>query len=696
MVLTLFCSAGVTAGQVATEDISNTQTGSRQIPPWQGEGKAHISLCYTLEKDSWLAFRLPPLTEQVKIVTNANVQGRNMVDARVELPYSLEYQLLDGDGEVVRASHYHHRSRISRYSDAESRQEVTAAYYFDGLLVPADERVATLDFTGLHSSRKIAGIRLRLEEAGQQVSDVVLRLYVPAKPSEMSLDHLWQRLAVDRKNDLARGNVFGADFLSEQEKENLLRQMRQPLAPIGTQGADYSLRKLYVRKEIELAPPEEPLFRKGISFGSGTDVTLPVPEEGGRLKFVISDDSGGDVPPETPVRLTWFGKNQEREVRQILIYGGVTEYEDEFRGGLVELHATHPLAVQMLRMQADGEVDITPEPLLLRTFSIDDSKNLVYQLSHVGQQPTPLRISCRSVLLEGHGGVGGSVHYRLMDSQGSVAGEGDIMLPFELSRYDRIHADPSAARLSEPVTKYLRVAPHISAIELSSSGLTLINAHTRPPNLDKVVRVPEDYYQASVHDEERQMSWFPIMPVGFQELLGQQRAVSVAAQVRPPEYSPDLAEGNFLWEALPPETGGGHHLLVPAEEKEYQRDSLPKVIFHRLRPNEPQTLHLLSDHLLSEITPRLFFHRSEDGRPFSVRMEVDGRAYLQGVYQGKSGLIDLPPIAEGPHHLTVTVPSSVSLYMSHIEGDGQGYQLIFANQLEKQGLSFEYPEKHRC
>ncbi len=59
---------------------------------------------------------------------------------------------------------------------------------------------------------------------------------------------------------LAAGNVYHHEFLSDDEKINLLRTEFRPLGPQGVADEDYTLRKLYILKEVEDVLSEDAAF----------------------------------------------------------------------------------------------------------------------------------------------------------------------------------------------------------------------------------------------------------------------------------------------------------------------------------------------------------------------------------------------------------------------------------------------------
>src|SRR5262249_47340261 len=151
---------------------------------------------------------------------------RRRADFRTPLPedvhwfYSLRYQLLDSQDQVLLDRVYHLRTRLTEFDDDETRQAVTGAYYLGHDVIPAAGRTVLVSLAELRGPA--ARLRVRLEGAQDPLTGAVVRVYFNEETPPFKLRYLWNRLYEDRQLRMARGNVYSVDLLSDDEKRNLL------------------------------------------------------------------------------------------------------------------------------------------------------------------------------------------------------------------------------------------------------------------------------------------------------------------------------------------------------------------------------------------------------------------------------------------------------------------------------------------
>ncbi len=663
------------------------------IERWQQKDRARISLGYELNEEKWLAFTLPPLTDEIKVITNANIPRKVSPAYDEKLSYELEFQIMDRDGGIIKSGRYYHHTKITPHVDPQTGKTVTAAYYFKEDWIPADGRLIRINLEGMPEMEKSVRIRFRLQEHDHRIVHTLLRLYVPEKMSQRKRRHAWQRMGRRKKEYLSRYNIYPPDFISTDEKANLLRNIWQPLAPLGSEGQDYTLHRLYVLKDVEDSPIDDQELQTGLPIDAHSRVTLPVPEKGATLEFRFSDLQGENAPPADDIELIWFGKQQLKKRHQIAMHDSATNYQAHFEGGLIEICAQTPLSVKVFLIEGKEEIDITPDPMRVRTFTVTPQQALTYPIAHIGKSPTPLRVACRKRFVTA-GATMEQVAYALLDCRQVVIRKGHLKWEGVASRYDYPVNDPVFDYITDPAIFYFELPPETAFIRFSSDEEILLTAYSRPPLMYKDIRVPEDYYRSSWQSDEKDVTWFPFMPQDYRRRLKKQQSVIVAVQFRPPEEKPAIAAGRFRWESFQPSgMTEGHYLLTPWQPGTYERQAALQSIYRRLPLREPVSIELDSGRLLAVVRPELFFHRLQRSRPFQLQIDVDGQTHVTRHLTGRIGRIELPPLAVGAHTLTVGTDEPVHVFMNARRSGREGYLLRFASRLTSRGLQFAYTKQ---
>ena len=667
--------------------------------------EAKISICYQLPTERWLTFKLPPATDAVKLVTNANIPQDVVPEPDTPVLYQMEYQIVDNKGRVLKSGTYEKRSKITWFTDGIKQSDpFTASYYFSEPLVPADGRVTILNFQKQGTLEKNIRVRLRLAGKDTIVSSVMVRLYHNPSSPEQKLIRLWNRSSRAKKEFLARSNVYTQDFLTEQEQRNLMRNIWRPLAPEGLAGNDYTHRKLYVIKEVDGTSLSQENFPEGLRIDYHLRRTIPVPEQGLGISFIFralnsglkGDDAGVSNIPAPHIRLKWFGKGITSSAWDIPWQGDPTRFSHAFSGGLIELSSDRPVTVQLFTKKNEQSIEITPQTLVSRTILVNSTQSVTYRISHVKQLATPFRVGIRKPSGPGrpdissqHGAATyppSTLHYDLLDKSGNKIHGDQVSLVLPASVYDRLIDGQDHLPVSDPHYLHFNLPHNVSFIRLKSSEPLLVNAGNRSPNMAKLTHVPEEYFKSQAHDPDiqKQPTWFPLKPVNYNQLFEDQRVYIVLLQHRPPETVPDIEAGRFQWEAFKPEKNtAGHFILMPAQKKEYQRDAALVSTYIPLSANIKIPVNIKSNGLRRTITPQLLFFQKEPDTPFSIRVSRNGMPYFTAQLVGPSGRLYLPSLSKGPQVLELNTSKNVDLMMNQITNFPGEYQFHkrFAHRL---------------
>ncbi|HIP38109.1 MAG TPA: hypothetical protein EYG88_01755 [Desulfocapsa sulfexigens] len=655
---------------------------------------SYRNLGYVIEDNRWITFPLTPNIAIIKVVTNAGISKENSMISGGEYHYALEYEIRGGqNNDILHHGTYYHLSQLSRYSGSEeSEPPHTASLYLDPNIVPVDGRVMTINQADWSSPQQQAEqIRIRLVERDMEVTDVLLRLYVIQQNAQSKELYNWQRLSVTRRQKQARGNVYPYDFLSDNEKINLINRRWRPIGPLGIPGKDYHIRNLYTRKDsseepaIDDTPPALP------SIDPGQLMTFPIAAGGMRLRFSFTEMEQGEKNEKGTVRFNWFGPTAaQRSTRDISTdASGQTIVELSFEQGLVEIRSEQPLTVGIWQQTDDDWIEWYPEPLFSRSTLCSSGEDVAFTLVHLDTQQTPLRITLRAPETDGVLSEY-KVEYNL---HGSPGAGGILRFTPQPSLYDRMLVAGQEVLVSEPATFYLNVPPQVSGIRFSSSSPVLVAVSTRPSDLSHLVRVPEDYDRISATDARRQPVWFPLLPDAYREIFQRQRSILVHVQQRPPVDDQDLLAGHYIYESLrPSQQWAGRFLLLPPDREPRLRQPDPASIFYPLVQGTG-SLNFIDENMVFTTRPRLLFFNKNGQDSEDVTLLLDGKPYFHTVLHGSSGQMHLPAVSMGSHRLTVNTSGRPELYINHLQQDEDGYQLRFANRLTRKGLQFHYLRK---
>ena len=649
------------------------------------------TLGYVLTDNRWISFPLTPNIERIKIVTNAGITKENSTLGTEEYHYTLEYEIRGGqNNEILQQGNYFHLTRLTHYKDPESGQTHTASFYLDPELIPMDGRVMTIDQTDWSSRQQAEQIKIRLVKKDREVTDVLLRIYKIEQNAQVEELYNWQRLSIPKREKQARGNVYPYDFLSNEEKINLINRRWRPIGPLGVPGKDYRVRNLYTIKErndepvIENVPPVLP------SISPQQVMTFPIPSGGMNLRFSLTPMDPDVETRRQSASFHWYGPTPAQRSKQEVSINktGETIIESFFGQGLVEIRSEHSIIVTTQQRKEHNWVEWQPEPLFSRATLCDSEEGVSFTLSQVNKGPTPLRITLRApVRNEPHGEY--QIEYELLGSSGSKGIFHFKPLP---SMYDRMLLSGLPIPVSDPVTYYWNLPSQVTGIRINSSTSVMVAVATRPSDLSHRVRVPEDYDRISITDTGRQPIWFPLLPDNYRDIFRRQRSTLLRIQQRPQEDDPDLLAGLYKYESLRPSLQwAGRLILLPPDQNPKLRKPDPASIYYPLMQGMNR-MNFVDDNKVYVTRPRLLFFRNNEEVAEVLTLLLDGQPYFKTELHGFSGQIQLPTVPIGENRLTLKtkISEGTALFMNHLQLDREGYQLRFGNRLTTKGLQFNY------
>jgi hypothetical protein len=647
------------------------------------------STTYEVPSEGWIEFPLPN-KNGLRLVTTALVGTDDSLMTEERWGYTLAYQLFDRSGETIKEWTYHYRTGVTRYVDPDTGRYQPRSYVADIHAVPADSRVMQVvgkDLTGA------TGLRIRLLDRHPGLQQVLVRCYTRESVAEHKLTFLWQRMDAVKRERIAAVSVFGAEFIREQEQYNLLRWEWSPIGPAGVHDEDYRSRVLFILNDAPGESVDEDVLPEGLYADQLTRGMLELPEGSWDLRLeVVAIDSGVKKSDAQPVLIRWYGKGGMEQWEVSLDYYQQSPYlRESVTAGVLEIVSEIPVIVRVY-LGGDGKnFRLQSAPQRLRTYLAQEGQPVDYRVEHVKDAPTPFRVDLRSMWREGEP-LARQVHYQLLDSEGHELSSGDIAVDQPLSFYDRISNPVSGERVSDAQRRYFYLPPEVSVLRLSARAPVLTVAYSRPDDLQRQVRVPEDY-QNPASDPDRQPAWFMVRPVDHESLRLQQRSLQIVVQSRPPELDPKIAEGLYEWKEYQPNgRWRARELLVPRTTEQPVRDRSRAGVFTPVDGNKMLTLHLQGQTGRQQVAPTLIYV-GQVQKPANVIVELDGEEVITTRIFSPRTRLQLPLLPVGKHTLHIRTGAQGVWWMNYTGSGEDGRLLRKVVQLGDDPLHFDYTKQ---
>ena len=650
--------------------------------------QSKVSLCYQLDEINWTTFTIDRRYRRIRVLSNGSFKWDFLPALDQRYWYRLHYQVLNKKQEILKDQRYYHHTGLTQYRDPETQSIINTRFYNDQSLKPGD--ISTIVMNLDHDTDAYY-IRFKLAEKDHNMEEVIVRVYQEEKTSPQKIGYLWNRLSHDYKKQLAKGNVYPHHLMIDQEIHNVLYKKWTPLGPIGIEGKDYYVRRLYIIKEIDGERIQKEILPEGFLLDVFHHGIVSLPQQKSRIQFIFTVVDNMDHPVEKTVQLNWYGAKQgQRNEKSDSFFGDTFQLDQTYLDGLVDISVSHPLVLKVFQLKKNQRIDITPEPLKIRAYVSSINKPVSYSIHHSNHSVTPFRFDLRA-FFQSEGVSKSTVSYAFLDKNNQTIKKGKIPLNETKSLYDRVTDDISGIYLTEPARYYFSLKRQVKKIQFSSTQKVLINAYNRPYRMPKITRIPEDYHQYNLKDPERQPSWFAFNPIDSRLLIQKGLSHLLMIQFRPPEIKKEFNEGKYKWEMFFPESKWrGRYLLLDWDRKKPYRHELLNTIYQKIPIGKPVNIEFKQPAIGINVTsPDVLFIKKEFQRK-SLKVMIDGRLLKEYYLTGRRGEIHLPPISTEKHVLEFDTIKNTSLY---INGAGPGSKNIMkrlAKRIDSKGLIFKY------
>lgn len=684
MLLLVLCSV-LGLVQSAKMSLPNWQAGKLDSQKMALIKQAKAGRAYLLPpaaQDKWLQFPLPAERQsgraEVRIVSTASVRQideirrQHLQDPGKRWDYALLLEFLDAGGTLLARQTWHQSANLQELKRPDGIV-VGAAFYLEPGLNPLSSEVTTVNVAQM---KGVVSMRVKLHSSVAEVADVAVRVYQPRPLSEQNLAHHWARLSSQQQEELARGSVHDKALLQEHEKQNLLRNSRQAIGPLGHEGQDYEVRDIYVLSENEGAPQAAPIAPYGVLFDRTSWATLPIPPQGGqlRLELVPGPQADATATPATDdgqIHLRWHGPSLfERSASSIAWQGKAMQHSMAVKGGLLELDAPRQLTMRAFLTSNGKEQEITPQPQYERVFIATHDAPISWALAN-SSQLSGLRLSVRS-LLPATAAI--QANYEAFDSAGKSLARGQLPVAAKLAHYESLMQDYASLnqgkQLSEVAQGFFVLPPKTASFKVwadSNAAPLLVLAHTRPYALAREVRVPDDFFSFDAQGQ-RIPGWFLLPPQDEAALLTNDRSRLLLLQSKPlpeNEEQAKILSGNYQWQDYRPHGNWlARPIFTPREADIPFRDDALPITFTPLATGKLQAVEVPLYMGSNVITASLLWLGPKQAAELDIRL--DGKPFFTVQAHGPYGEYELPAIPAGRHQLQVNASVAGQVLINHV------------------------------
>ncbi|KIX18082.1 hypothetical protein [Paracoccus sp. 228] len=667
--LILFVVLGLGAGGIAgLRPVIDTLTfGKEEAQP---EEQASRSVVYPLGTERWTRFPFSNPPRHVRLLVNASVPPGATGDMNGAWRYAIEYQIVDATGAVLREDVLHLSTRLLAYIDPATQETMSGARYADHDALPTAADLVTLDLGQVPGA---AALRARFVSGAPTadtavVAGAAVRIYERRPVRESRLPAAWARLSPEDRTMLGRSSVFGAPLLTSEERAWLIRNNWLPIGPSGVGGVDFETRTL-ISLGGDQADARIPVSAgdAGFYLDASRRVTLQLPEDGGRIRFVVEAEaealaSSLDVVFHEPLAAQGIRRSYPLD-------GSMTRFEDVFGGGVLEVSAEAPLRLRAYLLKEGEEAeDLTVEVSRLRAYTLLPTDPLRYAVTTLEGEPTPFRLvlRCQCATEPDMEAEPAEVHYVISADDQAIIQEGTIRVAAAASPYDRLRERPGDP-LSVPTEIYFNLPKEATAVSFVSDALVIVYGFTRPPGATRHFMIPEDKVAEDAADEGRR-TWFYLRPEGWDVMSAGDRAPIVEVPARPPERDPEIAAGRYTWEQFVPVGDWlARELLIPADGDTEPRVEALGSSYVSLPLGEELRLDFASRNDAETVTPELVYLKP-DAESASIGVRIDGEEVFSGLGTGTRGSMSLPALEIGERRVVVDSPADVSVFLSNVQG----------------------------
>jgi hypothetical protein len=684
-----------------------------------------------LSAKDWAEFHISPDARSIRLITNGALENtelpqKNQSDPREGWRYSIEYQLLDADGELIGQHTYESRTRVRQLVDKDQGTLINPLMFAKTDRVATQTRFVQIPIVVAGTSDanlRPAMIRVRAADSDPQIVEIVARVRTKHQRPHFDQPSTWRQIPASSRRKLARYCVFDQKFLTKSERASLLRWQWLKAPTLNK----VKLRHLYFIGEVDDQEASEYVPCGANTISAARKITLPLPERIGNFKLSAERLNLSESNPH-PIYFTirLFPSDQsEPLIWEETLAENKAEFTFPVSGGLLEFESTSaatwsatwthnqpdapPVQIHDAEVAFGQSAEITSNNGNLRVY-LADNVPVSYRVSHFQTQPTPFRITCR--LAFGDAFTSDQVQSNMQNRKGSferwdelkflnwawlndddqIIEQGEIGIQPTISAYDQLWKSGETNLVSEFKRYYFSIPPEATKIQFHSNSVPfLINASVRPNHLPVVTRLPEDH-----HPFERQFKpyrkWYNLHPDENLRLISDNRSFLISTQTRPSDTQDEdtIGKREFQWQRYEPKGQWiGRQLLAPATMESVVTEASRGSSFYEM--NNGETYSVQDYGMSIDAQYRLIYVAPASTQSVLI-VSQDGKIVQREKLNSARGIIrlKLDPF-NAASNITLQGPPEIRMFLSG--GDVVGakrYLKRTASKLENGKLEFEH------
>lgn len=615
---------------------------------------AKSKLTYLIPESNWLTFDIPSFTDHLKFLSTANLSlDTKVIENISDIHYSIKYEFLDTHNKILGSNTHHLRTAFLLFND-DNKSLIEKSFYLNTPLRPTSSETLLLSLEKYPDASKI---RLKLETKDPRIVDVGLRNYYLENTPEYRKEIAWVRMSKSEQEHLSRGNIYSTQYMTQNEKENIVSSLWKPNGPLGEEGKDYQVRRLFVLTELDNIHPYTPI-QPNLYADENLSATRYIKQ--GQYDIIFTPMTLTSVPASVSVKY-YVGPQLVSAENYTLNDTNKTIRFDSHEEGIIEITSTQSVSILIQEHKNNESLELPPM-IAGEYYTVDTNNTIDYHF--YSPLKRFIRIECRS-----SNPSPTILTINMKDKQNQTIQTILNTITFIPSRYDYI--EPFIPQ-SEPFYLHIEIPAHIQSIELSSTKTIALRLASRSENMV----YPIYSFSADTHPEfNRLPGWFTLRPENFNNQELKDRKMTLYKQIHPPVVNPLIKIGEYDYEQLYPQgKWHGHSLLLkrPLGDN-YIRPQSWKEIYTKVDHTKKTHLVFKDDIGLNETSPTLIYRQKEPHfKPFSIYLD-DVVVEHKALY-GTSGSIQFPTTSlKEDHVLHFEDQKNIDFFISNTSNASEVY-----------------------
>lgn len=584
-----------------------------------------VSVSYLLYKDESITFAIPSGANILRILSNINIPIVN-TDENIPFSYSLKYQLLDKEDNVVFANVYHHYTKIVRFLDQETKENINTRFYTNNDILPASTRMF---FIPLEFTNDAYKLKVSINSLDKRAQSLVLRSYHQVENSPRKLFDMWRRLKEKTKESLAKGNVYPYTLLTADEKKYLLSKSWKPFGPLGVLGKDYNIKNLYTKLEIdELQEIEIDLRKKLPAFKR---IVFDLPLGVNKIKTSLVDRNNSTI---ANVTINHYDINNTI-TRDTFIQTQKSINKSKGGKGRLEIYSDKDIYYDIVNEQQES---LLPRKIFQKVNQINSNNSTVFMINHISNKSTPIKMAYRYFKEENRD----AMLYVKIGSE-----KFQLQVDSSKSFHEGLINDNENNEVGVESIKYFDIPVGIKEISFKSSNPILLNVAVLVPTLPHT----RNYNQ---NESIQRINWHTVNPIINIDEHVIYKTPLIKEKIVNEKYSHKELNLN--------KRSASRDIFIPKDIntsiKYYQYNS----IYTKIKNNKKYNGEFSSSFGVGSVTSRIVYKKQNNKRT-KISIYIDDILVTHKILENKKGSISLPHYTQGKHSLKVKTDSSTNLWI---------------------------------